>query len=257
MLAIGLGKQKGAETYHQAMYAHGFPHVLQSVARTVLQNTNVLFGVGVVEDAYAQTASLNVLLPAQFEEREKELLKTAKKLAARLPFEDVDVLIIDEMGKEISGAGFDTKVVGRINLPLRSKEPESPRVKRIVVCDLTEKTEGNAAGVGIADLITRRLADKINLESTVMNCLSSGDPEGAKIPVALESDREMIRVAIRCVGSISHDKLKAIRIKNTLRLGEVDVSEAYRDELMERKDLEIVHDERPMTFDSLGNLTPF
>jgi hypothetical protein len=239
------------------MYAHGFLDVLRSVARTVLQKTNVLFGVGVVEDAYAQTASVNVLLPGEFEEREKELLKTAKKLSARLPFEDVDVLIIDEMGKEISGAGFDTKVVGRINLPLRTKEPESPRVKRIVVCDLTEMTEGNAAGVGIADLITRRLADKINLETTFMNCLSSGDPEGGKIPIALENDREAISVAIRCVGSIPQDKVKAIRIKNTLRLGEVDVSAAYKDELMKRKDLEIVDNERPMAFDSFGNLTPF
>jgi len=256
IMAIGLGKQKGAEVYHQAMFRYGCERVILSVARKVIESGRILFGVGIIEDAFAQTASIHVLQPHELEKREKELLVISKEWTPGLPFDEVDVLVIDEMGKDISGSGFETKVVGRMGLPLLSKDPEKPRVKRIVVCNLTNKTEGNAQGVGVADLITRRLADKINVESTNMNCLTSGDPEGGKIPIIMENDREAIKMAIQCVGMIPKDKLRLIRIKNTLHLEEVEISSVYREELKKRQDLEILTSEREMAFNKEGNLKP-
>ena len=257
MMAIGFGKKIGATIYHKAIMVHGYPKIIKSVARMVLQSEKVLFGVGIVENSLNQTSKIGVLRPHELEEKEKELLLEAKRLAARLPFEDIDVLIIDEMGKDISGTGFDTKVVGRILMPLVVSEPDTPRVKRIVVCDLTKDTEGNADGVGIADFVTQRLVDKIDLNALYINAIAGAEPEHAKIPLTLKNDQEAIEVAIGSVGIIPHEELKIMRIKNTMRLGEVEVSEAYRNEIIKREDLEIVEEAISMEFDKNGNLISF
>ncbi|MEJ2024901.1 MAG: lactate racemase domain-containing protein [Deltaproteobacteria bacterium] len=257
MMAIGLGKQKGAATYHQAMLTHGYPKVIFSVAEKVLEGQNILFGVGVVEDGYAQTAQIGIARAAHLVEMEKDLFKVAKRLSPRLPFEDADILIIDEIGKEISGSGFDTKVVGRIGLPLLTKDPETPRIKRIVTCDLTDASDGNAVGVGVADFITQRLLKKIDVQALAINTITGVCPEMGKIPVALENDREALEVAIKCVGLIPVDKLRIMRIKNTARLSEIDISEGYKEDLSQRTDLEIARKEGPMIFDSAGNFPPF
>ncbi len=257
MMGIGLGKQKGASTYHEAMLTYGYPGVILSVAGKVLQCTNILFGVGVVENGYCQTARIDISRPEKIEKMEKELFKEAKNLSPSLPFDEADILIIDEMGKDISGTGFDTKVVGRIGLPLVTKEPESPKVKRILVCDLTEGSEGNAVGVGIADLITQRLLDNIDMDALNINTITGVCPEMGKIPLTLKNDREAIKIAIKCVGLIPLDELKIIRIKNTSLLSEVDISEGYEEELSRRNDLEVIIEKRSMEFDEAGNLEPF
>jgi hypothetical protein len=257
MMAIGFGKKLGATIYHKAIMVHGYPKIIKSVARIVLQSEKVLFGVGIVENSLNQTSKIGVLRPHELEEKEKELLLEAKRLAARLPFEDIDVLIIDEMGKDVSGTGFDTKVVGRILMPLVVSEPDSPRVKRIVVCDLTKDTEGNADGVGIADFVTQRLVDKIDLNALYINAIAGAEPEHAKIPLTLKNDQEAIEVAIGSVGIIPQEELKIMRIKNTMRLSEVEVSEAYRNEILKREDLEIVEEAKSMEFDKNGNLISF
>ncbi|MCF8067962.1 MAG: lactate racemase domain-containing protein [Desulfobacterales bacterium] len=255
MMAIGLGKKIGATRYHQAIMEIGYYHTIRTIAHCVLETGKILFGVGIVENGLSQTAKIGVLPPETLEEDEKELLKVAKKLFARLPFEDVDVLIIDEMGKDISGTGFDSKVVGRIHMPLIAKEPASPRIKRIVVCDLTEKTEGNADGVGLADFVTKRLVDKIDFNALYVNAIAGAEPEHAKIPLTLKNDRDAVKVAIGSIGLIPIEKLKIIHIKNTSRLCEVDVSEAYISEFSDRADLEKISELRPIAFDSDGNLT--
>lgn len=257
MMAIGFGKKLGATIYHKAIMVHGYPKIIKSVARIVLQSEKVLFGVGIVENSLNQTSKIGVLRPHELEEKEKELLLEAKRLATRLPFEDIDVLIIDEMGKDVSGTGFDTKVVGRILMPLVVSEPDSPRVKRIVVCDLTKDTEGNADGVGIADFVTQRLVDKIDLNALYINAIAGAEPEHAKIPLTLKNDQEAIEVAIGSVGIIPQEELKIMRIKNTMRLSEVEVSEAYRNEILKREDLEIVEEAKSMEFDKNGNLISF
>jgi hypothetical protein len=222
-----------------------------------MQHANILFGVGIVENGYGQTAAIGVCPRDKLEEMEKELFKSAKAYAPSLPFDEADIIIIDEMGKDISGTGFDTKVVGRIGLPLVTEEPQSPKIKRIVVCDLTQGSEGNAVGVGIADIITQRLLDKIDMEALNMNTITGVCPEMGKIPLTLKNDREAIDVAMKCVGLIPTDKLKILRIINTSILSEVDVSAAYEEELSNRKDLEIAIPKRAMVFDQEGNLETF
>ena len=257
MMAIGLGKQEGAATYHEAMLTYGYPAVILAVARKVMQHANLLFGVGTVENGYGQTARIGVCPPENIEEMEKALFKSAKAYAPALPFDEADIILIDEMGKEISGTGFDTKVVGRIGLPLVSPEPERPKIKRIVVCDLTEGSQGNAVGVGIADIITQRLLDKIDMDALNMNTITGVCPEMGKIPLTVKNDVEALEIAIKRVGLIPREKLKIMRIKNTSLLSEVEISQAYEDEISKRNDLEVVSPKREMEFDAAGNLRPF
>jgi hypothetical protein len=257
MMAIGLGKQKGAATYHQAMMTYGYPEVILSVARQVMQHVHILFGVGIVENGYGQTADIGIYPSDKIEEMEKVLLSLAKSMAPSLPFDEADIVVIDEMGKDISGTGFDTKVVGRIGLPLVTPEPKSPKIKRLLVCDLTAGTEGNALGVGIADMITQRLLDKIDMQALNINTITGACPEVGKIPLTLKNDRQALEIAIKSVGLIPRDRLKIMRIKNTAFLSEVDASEAYEKEISARRDLEISLNKRPMAFDQKGNFETF
>ena len=164
MLALGLGKQRGAELYHREMTERGYPSVISQVAERVLASGKLLFGVGVVENAYAQTAQIAVLPPEGLAEAEAALLRRAKALAASLPFDEIDLLVIDEIGKDVSGAGFDPKIVGR---PPIDDSPVGPRVKRLALRDLTEATKGNATGIGDADFVTQRLVEKIDRDARV------------------------------------------------------------------------------------------
>jgi nucleoside-triphosphatase THEP1 len=257
MMAIGLGKQAGAAMYHQAMLTHGYANVIGSIARKVMQKASILFGVGIVENGYGQTAKIGMCSRDKIEQQEIALLKLANEMTPTLPFDEADIIIIDEMGKEISGMGFDTKVVGRIGLPLITQDPEFPKIKRIMVCDLTEGSEGNAVGVGNADVITQRLFKKIDQEALDMNTITGACPESGKIPLTLKNDREALDVSIRCVGLIPLEKLKIIRIKNTSCLNEIDVSEAYKIEIEQHAELEVIKEKHALVFDDEGNLLPF
>ncbi len=257
MMAIGLGKQAGAARYHQAMFSFGYANVIGAIADVVMQQAPILFGVGIVENGYGRTAKIGICPRNQIKTHEIALLKLAKKLAPALPFKEADILFIDEMGKEVSGTGFDTKVVGRIGMPLVSPDPEFPKIKRIVVGDLTDDTEGNATGVGIADFITQRLLNKIDRQASDMNNITGLSPEMGKIPIALSNDREALDVAIRCLGLVSPEKLKIMRIKNTARLSEILVSEAYESAFEGRPELKIIRPKQPWKFDADGNLLAF
>ena len=239
------------------MMTYGYPEVILGVARQVMQHVNILFGVGIVENGYGQTAKIGIGPADKIEEMEKDLLRLAKTMTPSLPFDAADILIIDEMGKEISGTGFDTKVVGRIGLPLVTPEPKSPSIKRLLVCDLTIGSEGNAVGVGIADIITQRLLDKIDMQALNINTITGVCPEMGKIPLTLKNDREALEMAIKTVGLIPRERLKIMRIKNTAFLSEVDVSEAYENQLSGRDDLAICLKKRPMAFDQKGNFESF
>jgi hypothetical protein len=223
----------------------------------MLESGRILFGVGTVENGYCQTAMIGVMGPEELEEREKALLREAKRLEPRLPFEDIDILIIDQMGKDISGACMDTKVIGRIHMPLLEKEPTTPRVKRIIACDLTENSEGNAVGIGMADFVTTRLVDKMDMDATYVNAITGGEPEHAKIPLTLKNDREAIEVAAGSVGLVAPEDLRIMRIKSTKHLGEVDISPTYASELSKRSDVHIISEAKPLVFDKESNLEPF
>jgi hypothetical protein len=186
-----------------------------------------------------------------------KLLEKAKSLLPRLPFKNIDVLIVEEIGKDISGAGLDTNVVGRFWLPGES-DPLSPTIGSIVVLDLSEETHGNAIGMGLADLTTQRLVSKIDYQPTFVNALTSGHSLVAKTPVFLPTDRDAITIALQTCGTIDTKKARVVRIKNTLRLEKMWISETLLEEVKAepklQKILEIVDEPREMQFDVLGNL---
>jgi hypothetical protein len=255
MMAIGMGKQKGADFYHKAAIQYTFPKIIIDAAREVIKKASILGGVGIVENGYGETAGITALKPAQIEIKEKELLLQAKKLMAKLPFNHIDLLIVDEMGKDISGVGIDPNITGR-NRDLSGVFPHPTKVKRLFVRDLTDKSKGNATGIGLADVTTRRLVDKIDYQATYRNCITGISLEKAAVPMYFENDREAIEVALGSVGLISSEKSKIVRIKNTLHLDRIEVSEFYADTLPQRSDLEILDGPNPMTFNTRNNLIP-
>jgi hypothetical protein len=255
MMAIGMGKQKGAAFYHKAAIQFTFPKIIVDAARLVIQNTPVLCALGIVENAYSQTALVAAMKPEAIEETEKKLLQQSKKKMASLPFKDIDLLIVDEMGKNISGVGVDPNVTGR-NRDLLGAYDHPVQVKRLFVRDLTDKSKGNAIGIGLADLTTRRLVDKIDYGATYQNAITSLSIEKASVPVYFGTDREAIEVGLASAGLIGPEKSKTIRIKNTSSLETIEVSEAFADELQQRSDLEILSGPQMMEFDDEDNLLP-
>jgi len=257
MLAVGLGKQRGASVYHDAMFRFGYARVIATVASVVMEKAPVLFAVGVVEDGRGETALVRAARPADLPRVEAELLSVARRLAPGLPFTDIDVLVIDEIGKDISGTGLDTKVVGRIGLPLLCPEPPEPRVKRIVACELTPGSLGNAVGVGIVDFVTRRLVEQIDLEALNMNALTGVTPEMARIPMTLPSAREAIGAAVKCVGAPPPEHVRLVRIRNTSSLAQLDASEALLVDVEANDLLDVIGPPGPLAFDRQGDLRPF
>lgn len=256
MMAIGLGKQKGAETIH--MYkSEGYHRLIPAAARLIMEKLPILLGLAVVENAFHEIAIVKAIEPKDIEEEEAKLLEKAKELLARIPFKDIDVLIIDEIGKDISGAGMDTNVVGRFWLP-GENDPRTPNIKVIVVLDLTEKSHGNAVGIGLADITTERLVRKIDYRSTFINALTSGHPITAKIPIFLPSDRDAIAAALHLCRPIDPMEAKIVRIKNTLELERMWISESLYERVKRDPELggkiEILREPEDIRFDEKGNL---
>jgi len=256
MMAIGLGKRDGAATYHKASLHYGFESVLRGVAEVVLGTGKVAFGLGIVENPYDETAIIAALHPDELIEGEERLQERAKELAARLPFDELDVLIIDEMGKEISGTGMDSKVIGRM-MHTGEEELETPKITRIFVRDLTPESMGNAGGIGFADFTTRRLVGKMDFQPTYMNFITAMGPQKVRIPVYFDTDREVLDAVFQTIGMVKPEESKVVRIKNTLQLGEVEVSESLLEAVKARDDLEIAGELREMQFDSEDNLMPW
>jgi len=257
MMLIGLGKHEGAKIYHRAIQDYSFPQILASVAGEVLTRCRIVAGIGIVENGYDETALIEAVAPEHFEAREKQLLLKARRWMPKLPFERVDVLLIDEIGKNISGAGMDTNVVGRKFYDHRAAEDEFPKVKRIAIRGLTPETHGNAAGIGMAEFCTTRTVEQVDWHITKINCLTGGHITGAASPADYETDREMLDMALQAIGLVEPPDAKILWIKNTLHLAEVECSAAYWDDARQRDDLEIVTDPRELQFDPRGDLIPF
>ena len=254
MMLIGLGKHKGAALYHQAIVHYSFDRIIRSVGQTVIDQCGVLMGLGLVENQYDRTAMIKGVGADEFVEREKELLILAKKWMPRLPFDQVDLLIVDEIGKNISGAGMDTNVVGRKFHDNHAAEKELPKVTRILVRGLTEETHGNASGIGTAEYAHKRAIEEMDREITYINCMTGNHPSGAHIPLYFDSDRICIDRALETVGLVEPENAKVLRIHNTLELGELLVSEVYMPEIEKREDLEIVTSAEEMAFDANDDL---
>ena len=255
MMTIGLGKYKGAIQYHRTNIHHGYEKVITSVGREMLARARIAFGLGVVETGSDETAHVEAFAAAGLEAGERRLLARAREWMARLPFSALDVLIVEEMGKNVSGAGMDTNVIGRPSNP-HEPFPADPKILWIVALDLTEESGGNATGIGNADFTTRRLVDKIDMKPTLVNCITACAPNGAKVPPTYESDREAIETALSCIGLTPPEQARVVRIRNTLMLGEIEVSEALLPELTERPALTRLGEPAPLAFDATGRLVP-
>lgn len=250
MCAIGMGKQRGADFCH----AEGFGRMAENVpaiAAVTLAKKNILCCVGIIENAYHETAQLDVLAASEVLEKEPALLKRAWELMAKLPFDEFDVLIMDEIGKNISGTGFDTNVVGRYNTPYASG---GPRITRAAALDITEASHGNGNGLGMLDVTTQRAYQKFSFEQTYPNCLTSTVPLTVKIPMVLKSDRQAIQGCIKTCNVPHSTPLRAVRIKNTLLLTEFEASEGLIPQITRNPNLEIVGSLHELPFDSEGNL---
>ncbi len=254
MMLIGLGKHAGAAIYHRAIMNYSFGQIVRSVAKEVLAKCRIVAGLAIVENAYDQTAKLAAIPPERFEEEEKKLLVLAKQLMPRLPFETADILTIDEIGKNISGSGMDTNVVGRKYLDHRAADDEYPKIKRIILRGLTEETHGNAAGLGLAEFCLSRLIRQMNVQATRVNVLTGGHSTAAMPPLDYETDQETLDVALSTIGLVEPEDARLMWIRDTLDVAEVECSAAYWDEANQRDDLEVLTPLRDLPLGEDGNL---
>lgn len=257
MILIGLGKHQGALLYHRILLEQPYDAVVRSVARTMLASAPITFGVGIVENGYDETALIEAVAPADFVPREEALLVRARAMLPRLPVLKADLLIIDRIGKDVSGSGMDTNVMGR-KRAFRGQvaPPGMPAIRLIHVCGLTEHTHGNATGIGLADFTRTSLVQQMDYRSTVINCLTAGYPEGAFTPVHFASDREVIDAALVIIGTRTPEEGRVLHIQDTLHLDELEVSEALLEAADRQTEFEVLGAGRPMRFDAAGNLPP-
>ncbi len=254
MMLIGLGKHAGALVYHRAFADYSFDQIVRSAAQRVIQKGRVLAGLGIVENAYEETALIRAVWPADMEAQELELLALARRWLPRLPFDQADILLLDEIGKEISGCGMDSNVVGR-KMQLHQAAPEEfPKIKRIIVRGLTEQTHGNATGLGYSEFCLTRAVKAMDTRSTWINVNTAGNPAVGMVPPHYDTDHETLTVALGTVGLVEPPRAKLLWIRNTLDVVEVECSEAYLEAARQRSDLEVLSEPRPLAFDDAGNL---
>ena len=253
MLVVGLGGPKGAQQFHGFGPAE-LPRLLVELAAVILENLPVLGGIGIVENAYEETAVIRSIEKDHLIAQEGELLLYSKSLMPSLPVDNIDLLIVQEIGKNFSGTGMDTNIIGRARIQ-GVPEPDKPSVKRIAVLDLSEESHGNASGLGLADFTTQKLVDRINRQSTYLNCLTSTFLMRAAIPMYFDTEEKLMAAALFSLSTIPSEKLRIVIIRNTLYLMECFVSEALLPELEPKPGMVINKKTHEFKFDSSNNLT--
>lgn len=257
MAAIGIGNQYGAEHYHRLSLVRPQYEIISTAGREVIKRSNFLFGVGLVENQNHRLCHLDIGFKDNMEKLETELLKKARNLVPLLPVGELDLLIIDEMGKEISGMGIDPNVVGR-DVTCYGAKRSSPKISRIFVRDLTDKTNGSAVGIGQADFTLKQAIDKIDMAATAVNCLTACTPEAAMLPLAYETDAQVLDVALKCIRPCRVRDIKMAYIKNTLELEHVFLSKIFKKELEKSRTIQIMPEISNLQFDPQGMLkSPF
>jgi hypothetical protein len=236
MLTIGLGKHKGATALHNAGFSH-FPELLPTAARVALAKAPVLYGVASIENAFEDVAALEVISADRILEREPELLRVARQKMGRLLIDSCDVLIVDEIGKNISGDGMDPNVTGRYSEPTMSGV-EGFQAQKVVVLSLTPETHGNASGLGVADITTQKVLDDIDFVTTYTNAVTSTVLTSARIPVVMPTAREAVVLALLTANGTTTEEARVVRIKNTLQLERIWVSESLWRQIAGRPELE-------------------
>ncbi|MDY0221640.1 MAG: DUF362 domain-containing protein [Desulfobacterium sp.] len=254
MLVIGLGNREGAEFYHRAAVNRDFYNMIITAGRKLLEQTKFLFGVALVENQNHMTCEVCMETGAHMEDAEIELLKKARRLLPGLPLDEIDLLIVDEMGKDISGAGMDPNVVGGRGSCVWSADRPWPKVMRIFVRTLTGETQGNAAGLGMVHVTTPRLVDEIDMQATAVNAMTAACPEDCKIPMTFFTEKEAIAAALMTIGPYTPEEVRIVHIKNTLNLTHLKVSTGCLPLLKSNKEITITSEPVPMLFNDFGTL---
>jgi hypothetical protein len=254
MLLIGLGKHEGAKVYHRAIKDYDFGRIVRSVAAEVMVRCSIVAGVAIVENGCEETARIEAVRPEDFESRDKQLLQLATRWMPRLPFPTADLLLIDQIGKDISGTGLDTNVVGRKRGYHGPGAAESPNIRYIAVRGLTDATRGNATGLGLAEFCLSRVVRQSDREITRINSLTGGRPEVAMTPLDYATDRQLLDAVLPTIGLREPHEARLLWIRDTLHLAELMCSAAYWEQARCRPDLQVLSDPSPLPFDAAGNL---
>jgi hypothetical protein len=250
MITIGLGKQKGADSCHAYSFKYMAEHVVE-MAKIKIERTNILFGVGTIENAYDKIAKIVTAPAEKLIEVDQQMLVEAKERMPSILFDPMDVLVVTRIGKDCSGDGMDPNITGRYPTPYASGGPE---VSKLVVLDLTEATHGNANGMGAGDFITKKLFNQIDYESTYANALTSTICQPILIPMILDDDRAAIKAAVKTCNSRDISKARVVVIKDTMHLGEIYISESLLPEAVANPNIEVMGEPEAMKFDEAGNL---
>ena len=254
MIVIGLGKHAQALAIHQRG-VYGLREVIPQAARAVLSQGRVLLGIGLVENAYDETQLIRAIPPAEIPEREPELLELARRSMPRLPVDELDVLVIDRFGKDISGVGLDTNIIGRL-MVRGEPEPSTPHITTIVLGDLSPGSHGNAIGMGLAEVMVRRAYPKIDFQATHENLFTSGFLLRGKTPVLVDSDQEALTYALRGSGVLDPRQGRVARILDTLHLSELLVSQPVLTQLEGQQDIEVLGQVEQLFDESGSYITP-
>ncbi len=252
MLAIGFGKQQMASRIHP-YGAWGLAELVPEVAEVMLEKRPVLIGLAIIDNARAETAEIHAVEPDGWRQTEGGLLKRSKELTARLPFDEMDVLVLRFIGKEISGTGMDLNVVARIMID-GVEEPPRPRIRTLGVLDITDASHGNAVGIGLADLTTKRLADKIDFEATYANSMTATFFNRCKLPMVLPTDQRLFELALGALPDARRADPRLCVCRDTLHLGRMWASQALIEEMADGRDLRIVSEPQPLSFSDEGEL---
>jgi len=250
MNVIGLGKQKGADYCHLKGMAN-MPKNLEKIGRVSIEKSNLLFSIAIVENSYDETCIIKAVPKDKIFEVEVPLLEKAKELLPQIPFKEIDLLIIDEIGKNITGTGMDCNIVQRFSSEHMLAKPFA---KRLVVLDLTEASDGNAAGAGLADISTQRLYKKVVFTKTYPNSLTARTTIPSKLPIIMDNDKDAIKAGIKTAPNVDYENMKIVRIKNTLEMSFLKISEALLIEASQNPMIKVCSEPRDWQFDDEGNL---
>lgn len=252
MLAVGVGRAEGASMVHRLGWEN-MVDAIRAIGAVVLEQIPVVGGLALVQNGREETAIVRGISADRMLEEEAELLELAREYMLSLPVDDLDVLIVREMGKDYSGTGMDTNVIGRLRLE-GIQEPDLPRVRYLGVLDLSESSHGNATGVGLADFTTRRLVEKLDPEATYLNCLTSGGPVRAAIPMTLEDERGLLKAVWKALKPKHDAEVRMMVIENTLHLERLWVSESLLGEVSNLGGAEIAREPEQLQFDELERM---
>lgn len=244
MLVIGLGNQKGCSSIHEEN-PEVFADIIENAAKVILKRYPVVFGLGIIENAYDKTFHIEAIPSEQLIEREKELVEVAKKNMPVLMVPDIDILVMDEIGKDISGAGYDPNIIG-ISSVLHEFSLPVPKIKRMVLLDITPGSHGNGIGMGLFDVTTRKVFEKLDYESMYANAIACKCIEDAKIPIIASDKNEAIRVAAKCIRGVDREKLKIVEIRNTLSLDHIWVSQSVIEDIKNNPKIKIEKEEKSL-----------